>query len=380
VETCWESFLSGDDARALDPGAADDVNRLPDVLVVGGGVLGLATAVMCRRAGIDRVVVIERGRLACGASGKAAGGLTPEVHALGRPPAFVELARRGLALHQELDAAWDGDAGVRSLHWLIAVADSRYGPPPEALSAGMEMLDAAGARAFEPNLGSVGGALLIPEQAHVNPLRLACALASRAGEVATGVAMTGVDRRGDKVIRVRTSIGDFSPGAVVFATGAVPSEVLSVPQGSVKGHLLVTEPAPFELTAAVASTMLVIQLGDRRLLAGGTFDAGDTEDVVRDATVDSIRAEMSELVPTASTLKVERAWCCFRPSTPDELPIVDAVPGLGNAWVTAGHYRTGVLVAPAAGEALAAWITGGARPKDVEAFALARFEQTASTR
>jgi glycine/D-amino acid oxidase-like deaminating enzyme len=242
------------------------------------------------------------------------------------------------------------------------------------------MLDGAGALAFEPHLGPVGGALLIRDQAHVNPLRLACALAARAGQVATGVTMTGIERRGDDVARVRTSAGDVSPGAVVFATGGVPAEVLPVPQGRVKGHLLVTEPAPFELKAAVASTILVIQLGDRRLLAGGTFEPGDEEDVVRDATVQTIRDEMHALVPAASMLEVERAWCCFRPSTPDELPVIDAVPGLRNAWVTAGHFRTGVLVAPAAGEALAVWITSGKRPANVETFSLGRFAESASAR
>jgi glycine oxidase len=266
------------------------------------------------------------------------------------------------------------------LDWLIAVADSRYGPPPGTLAPGMQMLDASEARAVEPQLGPVGGALLIRDQAHVNPLRLACVLAERAGRIATGVAMTGVERKGDRVVHVRTTVGDFSPGAVVFATGGIPSDVVAAPQGAMKGHLLVTAPAPFELHAAVASSILVIQLGDRRLLAGGTFDAGDHEDVVRDAIVDLIRREMCALVPAASALAVERAWCCFRPSTPDDLPIVDAVPGLRNAWVTAGHYRTGVLVAPAVAEALAAWIVTGRPPGVVEAFSLSRFERAAAPR
>ena len=105
--TVWASTVDPADRAALDPGVPADLDRHPEVLVVGGGVIGLATAVFCRRAGIRRVLVIEAARLAGAASGGAGGALAPELHQLSDPPAFVALARASLALYRELDQDWD---------------------------------------------------------------------------------------------------------------------------------------------------------------------------------------------------------------------------------------------------------------------------------
>jgi glycine/D-amino acid oxidase-like deaminating enzyme len=70
---------------------------------------------------------------------------------------------------------------------------------------------------------------------------------------------------------------------------------------------------------------------------------------------------------------VAHAWCCFRPGTPDEMRVIDSAPGLANAWLSVGHYRTGLMMAPSCGAALAGWIGSGERPTSLEAFALARF-------
>lgn len=95
----WEALVNAADLASLDPGALAKIERRPDVLVIGGGVVGLATAVFCRRLGLGDGLVIERGRLASGPSGSAAGALIPEVHALTDPPDFVTLARAGLELN-----------------------------------------------------------------------------------------------------------------------------------------------------------------------------------------------------------------------------------------------------------------------------------------
>jgi glycine/D-amino acid oxidase-like deaminating enzyme len=366
----WDSTLDRESLAALDPGPGA-LDRTPDVLVVGGGAVGLAAAVMCRRAGIERVCVIERDRLASGPSGSAAGGLSPGVHEMAKPPAFGALARRGLELHRALDAEWGGALGLRTLDWVIASSEP---VTPGALAAGVELVDAGGARAVEPALGELGGGVVVRDQAWVNPFRLAGAMAHRAGAAATGVAMTGLRARRGRVIRVETTAGVVSPGAVVLATGTAPDGMAGPPVRGIKGHLLVTEPVPFAMRAAVASSVLVVPLADRRLLAGGTFEPGDDEPVVRDDVVAAIRAEIGRLLPAAREVKVEAAWCCFRPGTPDEMPVIDRVADLDNAWLSLGHYRTGLLVAPAAGEALAAWIATGKPAGDLGAFRLDRFD------
>src|SRR5207244_11626304 len=205
----------------LEPGVPPDLDRLPDVLVVGGGAVGLATAALCSRAGLGRVVVIERERLAAGPSGSAAALLTPEAHVWTDPPPFVALARTSLQLLRALDAEWDGALGVAPLEWLVALPQAL--PLDAQLGALVDVLDPDGAHALEPELGDVPGALRLREQARVHPLRLAAALAARAGTVATGVEMVGVKTGGGRVTSVRTSHGDFHPGAIVFATGLAPT-------------------------------------------------------------------------------------------------------------------------------------------------------------
>jgi glycine/D-amino acid oxidase-like deaminating enzyme len=84
--TVWASTVDAADLAALDPGVPADLDHQPEVLVVGGGVIGLATAVFCRRAGIGRVLVVEAARLAAAASGGAGGALAPGLHQLSDPP------------------------------------------------------------------------------------------------------------------------------------------------------------------------------------------------------------------------------------------------------------------------------------------------------
>ncbi len=375
-KTVWRDTAGDGVLDALEPGVPSDLDRRPDVLVVGGGVVGLATAALCVRAGLGRVTLIERDRLAAGASGKAAALHTPEAHVWTDPPAFVDLGRASLRLLRALDEEWGGALGVEPLDWLIALPAAI--PLDTDLGALVDVLDPDGAHEIEPELGDVPGALRIRGQSSVHPLRLAAALAARAGTVATGVEMRGVTTAGARVAAVHTSHGDIHPGALVLATGLAPAlpdpAVLAVPQRWVKGHLLATQPAPFRLRTAVAAIEgLVRQLPGGEILAGGTIDEGDDDPAVRDEVIAGIRKGLAELLPRTGDLAVAHAWCCFRPTTDDEQPVIDRVPGLENAWISCGHFRTGILMAAATGDALARWIGSGRRPDGLGAFGLARF-------
>jgi len=147
-----------------------------------------------------------------------------------------------------------------------------------------------------------------------------------------------------------------------------------VPQQRVKGHLLATEPAPFRLRTALAALEgLVLQLPGGEIVSGGTLDEGDDDPAVHTDVISGIRKGLAELVPRTADLPIGHAWCCFRPATADEQPVIDRVPGLENAWLTCGHFRTGILMAAATGDALARWIETGEPPPGVEPFGLHRF-------
>ncbi len=335
--------------------------------------LGLATASLCNRAGLGRVVLLERDGLAAGPSGRAAALLTPEAHVWTDPPPFVELARRSLDRWRSLDAELDGALGVEPADWIIALPDAV--PPGSPVGDRVEILDRDAAHALEPELGpGIGGALRIPDQGRVHPLVAASVFAKHAGQVACGVEVTGIDVASSRVTTVHTSAGDFEPGAVVFATGLAPDFLgIEIPQRLVKGHLLATSPAPFRLHGTLAALDgLVVPLPSGELIAGGTLDEGDDEPVVRPDVVEGIRDALVALLPRVADLEIAHAWCCFRPMVPDGQPVIDRLPGVDNAWLTCGHYRTGILMAPGTGDALARWIATGDAPTEVDAFSLAR--------
>ena len=249
-------------------------------------------------------------------------------------------------------------------------------PPGSPVGDRVEILDRDAAHALEPELGpGIGGALRIPDQGRVHPLVAASVFgeARRAGRVRRRGHR---DRR--RVVRgsktVHTSAGDFEPGAVVFATGLAPDFLgIEIPQRLVKGHLLATSPAPFRLHGTLAALDgLVVPLPSGELIAGGTLDEGDDEPVVRPDVVEGIRDALVALLPRVADLEIAHVWCCFRPMVPDGQPVIDRLPGVDNAWLTCGHYRTGILMAPGTGDVLARWIATGDAPTEVDAFSLAR--------
>jgi glycine oxidase len=373
--TIWADQLDPRERLGLDPGVPESLARRPDVLVVGGGILGVATAVACRDAGIGSVLLIEAGRLGSGATGGAAGLLVPESHQGSDPPALVELGRAGLARWRDLDAAVAGGVGFRDLDW-FGLAPRPGGfvadPPPSA-----EWLDAGQVGQLLPGLRPAVAAAWIRHQGRVNPLRAVSRLSALIPQVATGCTATAVGTGEGRVRTVTTSAGTITPGAVVFATGGPPrldGLDLLLPAGLVKGHLVVTEPVPVTLPGMVAP--LATQIEGHCLLAGGTLDSDDTTAGVRADITARIQSDLAAALPPLGRVRLTHRWCCWRPRHPDGLAVIDMVPGLSNAWITSGHYRTGILLAPAAGAALASWITTQRRPGYLQPWGMTRPSMT----
>jgi glycine oxidase len=333
----WPDQLSDDERARLTPGLPDDLDRRPDILVVGGGILGVATAVACVRAGLGSVVVVERDRLGAGASGGAAGLLIPEAHVHVDAPVLVNLGRISLVAWQDLERTWPGGVGLMDLDWLEP--DGRHHP-----------------------------------QGRVNPLRAIARMVAGLPCVATGVDVTGVSTGGGRVQTVHTSAGDFTPGSVVFATGTPPrldGLELRLPASEVKGHMVVSEPTTLTLPDSVAG--LATSIDDGRILIGGTLDHGDDERVVRPEVIAAMWADLETAWAPARGIRVSHQWACFRPAHPDLLPVVDRVPSLSNAWLTSGHYKTGIMMSPATGRALAEWIGTGVRAPELVGLGIDRF-------
>jgi len=368
----WRDQLTASERSVL--GRADDgvVGSRPDVLVIGGGILGVSIASACAAAGLGKVLLIETGRLGAGATGGATGLLIPEPHQWSDPEPFVDLERAGLERWRDLELSVPGGVGLVDVDWLgLAPHEGGYAAhQPRAV----QWLNSGQVAELVPGLARPMEGALIRRQARVNPLRAVARLAASLPAVATGVAATSVRVTGDRVVSVGTSAGDISPGVVVFATGRPPvldGLPLHIPSDRVKGHLLVTEQTDIKLPGIVAP--LATQIEDGQLLAGGTFDIGDESPAVQPDVIDAIAEGLAAVLPRLRGVGVAYQWCCFRPRHPDGRPVIDIVPGLANAWLTSGHFRTGILNAPVTATVLSRWIAAGVPPVEARAWSATRF-------
>ncbi|MFB9411665.1 NAD(P)/FAD-dependent oxidoreductase [Dactylosporangium matsuzakiense] len=376
--TVWDDRLDADERALLTPGRPLDLDRSPDVLVVGGGAIGLAAAVFARRAGLGRVVLIERApRLAPGASSGNGGAIAPDMHVATDSPEFVAFGRRSRQLYRDLDAEWEHAIGTWPTRWL----DIRpAGTFPERSAAtgsdqgGPRPLSESDVRELEPDVRLPDGAeaRLAEGQLAVDPLRLALALAARAGQVVTGVGLLGVSVHGDRVGTVHTTAGDFTPGALIVATGLVPPPWhRRVPQRWVKGHMLAVAPGPWRLGSVLAGPFGGgTPLPGGGVVCGGTFDEGDRSREVRPEVADPMAKGLATLIPAAADARISHRWCCFRPQIEDRQPVVDRLPEVTNGWFAGGHFTTGIMMAPATGAALAEWAASGRAPDGVSTFTL----------
>jgi glycine oxidase len=372
----WRDQLTAAERDALGRGHGSIPEPHPDILVVGGGIMGVATAAACHEAGLGSVLLIETGRLGTGATGGATGLLIPEPHQWSDPEPLVDLERASLERWRELEQRVPGGVGLIEIDWIGLT------PHPGGFAAhqppAVEWLAPGQVEQLIPGLARSMEGALIRRQARINPLRAVTRLAAALPAVATGVAATGVTVRGDRLVTVATSAGDIDPGIVVFATGQPPvldGLPLSIPSDRVKGHLLVTEPTQVRLPGIVAP--IATQIEDGRLLAGGTFDIGDEDPKVQPDVIESIMDGLVVSLPVLKGLGIAYQWCCFRPRHPDRRPVIDQVPGLANAWLTSGHFRTGILNAPATAAVLARWIADGQPPAEPGTWSATRFSRPA---
>jgi len=372
----WRDQLTAAERAALGRGHGTIPDPRPDILVVGGGILGVTTAAACAEAGLGSVLLIETGRLGTGATGGASGLLIPEPHRWSDPEPLVDLEQASLERWRELEQRLPGGVGLVDIDW-IGLA-----PHPGGFAAhqppAVEWLAPAQVERLVPNLARPMEGALIRRQARINPLRAVARLAAEVPAVATGVAATGVTVRGGRLVTVSTSAGDITPGTVVFATGQPPvldGLPLNIPSDRVKGHLLVTEATSIRLPGIVAPVATQIEGG--RLLVGGTFDIGDEDPAVQPGVIESIMDGLVAALPAAKGLGIAYQWCCFRPRHPDRRPVIDRVPGVDNAWLTSGHFRTGILNAPATASVLARWIAAGQPPAEPGTWSATRFTRRA---
>lgn len=368
-----------------------------DVLVVGGGAVGCATAYFLAREGV-RVRLLESDGLAGQASGAAAGMLAPVGEAdhagAGGGPLF-EWGRRALALYPDLCRVLLESSGidpefepsgllrlVRNEEEERRVADLQTRAP----DLGLEWLDADALRTVEPGLSpDYRGALWSPREAHVRSPLLTRAYAASArqlgADVVEGERVEGLVLDGDRVAGARTAAGRWEADHVVVCTGArlgALGEWLGgafvPPVEPVRGQIaaIASPPSAWRPILWDARVYLVPKR-DGTVIAGATEERAGFDARVTVAGMSQLLRAAPRVVPALADVTFERGWAGLRPGSPDGLPAVGAVPGFRGLWIAGGHHRNGVLLSAVTGELLRDAILGKTLDPAAPAFDPARW-------
>lgn len=361
----------------------------PDVLVVGGGIVGLALAYYLADQGA-RVQLIEAGHLASGASGANFGGIWPNDQGTSHPAGFQELAFLSRDLWGRLSLRPDFDFDWR-VNGLLNVNPEKF-PPSAAVVASraqeqgfsVTAVDGEQIALLEPNLGpGLAQGLHYPSDAQLHPVKAALSFARaarrRGASLCTGVRVISGRVVRNRIETVETTAGPIEPGQVVAATGwkidwLEKSLQADIPLRPVSGQLISTAPLPPLLKSCVAGRFLIAQLSSGEIITGPNVSESDvlTPDPQLSA---EFAAAARDLVPALRDVPFTRAWCGIRPGSPDGLPILDRAPFAENLWLACGHFRNGMLLAPASGKLLSEWMLQGTRPDILVPFGAGRFEK-----
>ena len=377
-------------------------NDSTGVVIIGGGIVGAATAYFLARRGVMSAVV-ERDRVAAHASGfsYAALGTFDEE---GMDGAHFDVASEGMRLHRELADALPAETGIptgfrdRPQLWLAFTGDEieearnptgwaerKRQWEVEDQRQTVSIVDADEARRIEPRVTpSALGAVYTEGTADVNAHRLTVALANaaerRGAEVRTG-AVVDVERSGGRVTGVVLENGRIDCDTVVVAMGPwseAASDWLGVPirMSPWKGQILrLRLPGPPIECSVAGYDHFASTKPDGLTWVGPTFeDAGIDETTTPDGR-EEIMSEVVKIVPSLAEGELALHTACVRPLSADRKLILGRVPGLEGAYVATGGGRLGLMMGPAMGSLTADLIATGGAPIPLDEFAPGRFAE-----
>ena len=337
------------------------------VVIIGGGVMGCATALELARRGVRDIVLLERAVPGAEASSAAAGMLAAQVESKDAEERAHYIRARAAyeAWSEELRSATGLAIGYRKSGVVEIATDVA------ALKARVEDNRAHGLtaewvddpRAVEPELApGFPGAAYFPDEAQVDPPLLLRALVAALGpagvQVKSGTTVRSIVREKDVCRGVVLDSGEtLHADAVVLAAGSWSSLVPGVPASMpivkpVRGQMVMLEERPPKLAHIVfRGHGYVVPRGDGRVVCGSTMeDVGHRREVTA-AGVHGILAETIAIAPRLGQAELARTWCNFRPYAPNG-PLVGASP-LPGLFLATGQYRNGILLAKVTAEAAA---------------------------
>jgi len=365
----------------------------PDVLVVGGGIIGCSVAIELagRKAPVTLLETDQPGTRATGAS---AGMVAPQYEADPSSPLFrfgLDSARAYPAFVARLEELGEWRVGFRRDGMLVAnrsageEEDARRDAEwqrREGLLA--ELLDASEARRIHADLSpGVRSWLWLPDQAQLNAQLLAVGLHSavrRSGaDVRHGARVTRIRTAHARVVGVRLESGeDVDASAVVVAAGAWSPAIDGLPRPlpvrPVRGQMLrlrPDHPVPWPLVAT-HDGHYVVPRENGTVLCGSTMEERGFEDAVTEEGQEEIATHAAGLVPAIGEAPVVERWAGLRPLSADRMPLLGPEPLLEGLFYATGHGRNGILLAPLTARVVADLVLEGSSPLPWQPFSATR--------
>jgi sarcosine oxidase subunit beta len=364
------------------------------VVIIGGGIMGLALAWNLAELGETDVVVLEQGYLCAGASGRNGGG----IRAQWGTPTLIGLARRSIELMKRFARdmginVWFRQGGYLFLAKTAAVArrlersaelHNRFGVPTQILS-----VDAARDVVPELTFQGVEACAWNAKDAVIFPWPFLFGYAQQAQkrgvQVETYTQVTGFDLAGGRITRVLTDRGPIACDRVVLAAGAWSPRIsalagVQLPNQPHRHEICSTEPLkPFlGPLVSVLDSGLYFSQSMRGEIVGGMGDHHEPVGLNLGSTsrfLARYAQALTEQLPTAGAVKVLRQWSGPYDVTPDNSPILGPTPGVSNLLQMSGFVGHGFMMAPAVAERMARWMATGESDELFQRFALSRFAE-----
>lgn len=344
------------------------------VLVVGGGVIGLLSAYQLADAGLEVQVLDQRdvGREASWAGG----GIVSPLYPWRYSPAVTALAHWSQDFYPQLGARLLAESGidpevhVTGLYWLDLEDEGEALVWAKQEGRPLTAVDIQSVYRAVPPLGpGFSHAVYMPGVANVRNPRLLKSLREALQRMPNVTLLenakaTGFVREAERVVGVSTESGELRADRVVVAAGAwsgglLASLGLQLPVKPMKGEMILFKCAEDFLPRMVlAKGRYAIPRRDGHILVGSTLEDVGFDKTPTQEALDSLRASAIELLPALADAEVVKHWAGLRPGSPEGIPYIGPVPGFEGLWLNCGHFRNGLVLAPASCQLLADLLLG----------------------
>lgn len=331
------------------------MNAKTDVLIIGGGIIGLAIAIELKLRSCQ-VTVISRD-FQSAATHAAAGMLAPQAEAIPAGP-MLDLCLQSRALYPEWTRKLEALTGETCGYWPCGILTPVYSQEAAHShsngEAVQEWLDQETIHLYQPGLGSdVVGGWWYPEDAQVDNRALARTLWTAAQslgvDIKEGVAVEAIQQQQRQVVGVQTVSGIFHAAHYVLAAGAWCHELMPLPVHPRKGQMLSLR-VPNGIYTGLQRVLYgpdiyIVPRRNQRIIIGATSEDMGFTPHNTPSGIQVLLERAIRLYPQLQDYPIQELWWGFRPATPDELPILGASP-CQNLTLATGHYRNGILLAP----------------------------------